>query len=366
MKILYFFAQYEGAMYHWQDTHIIDELNHHGIDVELFNPLFYESIDQANETARRTIDTKSFDLFMTCNDDSICYSSTVDYIRQKGIPCLLINFDNKMQPRKDLAFSEHFDLLMLLNVDDNPVYKKLKCPYFFAPYAANPFFFKDLRDNAHNGICFVGTPYGTRCKPINTILAAGLPFDLYANQKNIEEQRKIAIGMSFHQQLSAFGEMIDSSSGRKVIASALISKIKKPEVLDSCSKYLSIHDAVSLDEMNTLYSNYSLSLSMPEARNTGILKRPVDIVRLRNFEIPMCAGLQITRYYYELSQYFEENKEILFYRTDEELVDKVRFYTDSKHQSEVDEMKKNARRRAESEHTWFRRFLTAFEKLGLT
>ena len=92
--------------------------------------------------------------------------------------------------------------------------------------------------------------------------------------------------------------------------------MKPIERLDVSSEYLVVHSGVQHREMNEIYSKYSLALSMPEARNTGVLKKPINVVRLRNFEIPMCAGLQITRYYEELAELFESEKEIVFYRAE--------------------------------------------------
>lgn len=79
----------------------------------------------------------------------------------------------------------------------------------------------------------------------------------------------------------------------------------------------------------------------------------------------MCGGLQFASYNEELASYFEEDKEIVLYRSKEEMLDKAKFYLDSSHSNQVMNMKVAARKRAENEHTWNIRFTKVFENLGL-
>lgn len=78
------------------------------------------------------------------------------------------------------------------------------------------------------------------------------------------------------------------------------------------------------------YSNYALALNVTELRNTYLLKNPIYKLHLRTFEIPMCGGIEFTTYNDELASYFEEGKEIVFYKSKEEMIDKVRFYLSEK------------------------------------
>ena len=79
----------------------------------------------------------------------------------------------------------------------------------------------------------------------------------------------------------------------------------------------------------------------------------------------MSGGIQICKYNPELAEYFEEDKEIVFYRDNEELVDKARYYSLEASESAIRKMKEAARRRAEKEHSWWNRFSLAFDKLGI-
>ena len=125
------------------------------------------------------------------------------------------------------------------------------------------------------------------------------------------------------------------------------------------------YDSVDLRTTNDIYSSHALSLSISCARNTGVLKNPIDIVHLRNFEIPMCGGIQFCKYFPELAEQFDEDKEIIFYRSTDEMIEKARYYLKQSNQSILCQIGDNARRRAENDHTWFRRFSMAFDFLGI-
>lgn len=368
MDIIYFYRKEESSMYLWQMHHIVDELAHHNINIHIFNIFDFKTLEEANENIVKQVAARKYDLFMTDQNKNTLFLETVIKLRELSIPRLLIHFDNLMEPKRHIGYAQYFDAVMLLNQDNDFDYKeKYKTKCIMTSYAANPFYFRDLRNKNfhHDGICFVGTPYGTRCIPINKILNANLKFDLFANPNNVSASLSIGKGMTFSNKIHTAFEQLETKPGRKVVLGALKCKIKPIERLDSSNEFLNLYDAVDLPKMNKIYSNYSLSLSMPEARNTGVLKKPINIVHLRNFEIPMCTGLQITKYFSELANYFEEGKEILFYESDEELIDKVRYYTDPKHQKEVDLIKSNARYRSENEHSWYKRFMTVFEILGI-
>ena len=79
----------------------------------------------------------------------------------------------------------------------------------------------------------------------------------------------------------------------------------------------------------------------------------------------MSGGLQITGYTEELAVYFEDNKEIILCKDDEEFRDKAMFYLDPHNDRLRKEMKIAARARAEKEHTWMNRFQKVFNEFDL-
>jgi len=234
----------------------------------------------------------------------------------------------------------------------------------FNPYAANPYFFKPQYEYEIEKITFIGTPYGSRVNMLNLLTENQINVCLYAtlssgSQNGNKSKKRILDYLKPGYNLMKF------NIGRKVILGAMMQKLFISDKLDIGNVHLKIKPSAKLDELSTLYSNYALSLSSTAARNTAVLKKPINIVNLRSFEIPMCGGLQICSYFDELAEYFEEDKEIVFYRSKEEFIEKVKFYLKPENKNIRMKIKQAARKRAENEHTWFCRFKKVFDYFEL-
>ena len=74
---------------------------------------------------------------------------------------------------------------------------------------------------------------------------------------------------------------------------------------------------------------------------------------------------KIQLYCEESPAHFEEDLEILYYGSDEELVDKARHYVSNSSGADRARIRDAARARARSEHTWTHRFRSICDRLGL-
>ena len=90
---------------------------------------------------------------------------------------------------------------------------------------------------------------------------------------------------------------------------------------------------------------------------------PNSHLRLRDFEAPMCGALYATGYTDELADYFEPDKEVLVYRDQHELLDKVRYYL--AHPDEAEKVRRAGHARAMRDHTYHCRFQKLFREIGL-
>lgn len=369
MKILYFFAELDTPMYQWQRTHIIDELSHHSIEIVTFNPLCYESVGKANEEVIREVKKGGYDLFLS----SICYHkflyvNTLTEIKRIGIPTLVIIWDNLMVPYIDKVLAPHFDLVWLTSKETERLYEKWGVKYFFAPYAANPFTFVYKESTLKRSACFIGNPHGSRSIMINTLTSNKLPVELYYGGNRKKEGAGLAIHTLYNTVVPSTKETlinrIKFAEGRKLMWGSIINKIKGATSIQE-NNYLIRHDGLLHSDMVKTYSSSVLSLAATSAGHTDVLKKPLPIINLRNFEIPMCGGIEICKYNEELASYFDDGKEIIFYHTEDELVDKSRYYIEKATDKEVYSIKRAARDRSKAEHTWMNRFEIAFNKLGL-
>ena len=349
----------------WQRYHIFDDLERHGCEINVFNPLHYTSIECANEKLLVHLRDQNYDLFMTPHGSSDLYIDSLLWIKKIGIPTLLICFDNLIVPFSHRDVCKHFDLVWLTSQETEPMFIRWGAHVVVNPYAANPHYFKPQYENEIEKIAFIGTPYGSRANMLNLLVENKIRVSLHAAVSSNNQGTNISNKQPIWEYLYPGYNLIKFKIGRKIIFGAMKQKALGSAELNTENEYLEMNPPVDLPGLSALYSNYALSLASTAARNTGVLKRPVNIVNLRSFEIPMCGGLQICSYFSELASYFEENKEIIFYRTNEELVEKSKFYLKPENERIRLNMKMAARKRAENEHTWFCRFKKVFDYFGL-
>lgn len=83
----------------------------------------------------------------------------------------------------------------------------------------------------------------------------------------------------------------------------------------------------------------------------------------RDFDIPCSGNLYLTSFNPELAVYFQVGKEILCYRTAEELIEMIRYYL--VRPDEAAEIAAAGRKRCLSEHTWYHRYEAICRTLGV-
>lgn len=372
MKILYYYPEIQTPMGQWQRIHIFEELARYNIEFHVHNPLLYHSIDEATSSLVKKIKEGKYDLLFTnlCNEHHIL-TETVCEIKSFGIPTLSFRADNLSVPYNDRILAKQFDLVWLTAKETQYLYDKWGVNTMFAPYAANPYMFHYVQPPKYNhSICFIGSPYGSRTRMMNLLLENGVDLTLFYGKPKNAKAKTEGIHQPFLQQLytpdrlQSFYNRIRFHEGRKLMWGTFVNKLSgKRDILDN--GHLFRKYSVEWDEMCVKYSEFALALASTSAVHTDILKNPVKVINLRNFEIPMSGGIEICRYNAELADYFEDGKEILLYKDNAELIDKAKYYTERASDKELLSIKQAARRRSVNEHTWMNRFKVAFDKLGL-
>lgn len=357
-------------MFQWQRFHFIDELERYGCHFEMFNPLIYDNLDEANEKLIERIKEKHYDLFFTnlCNEKHL-YVDTLKEIKKLGIPSVSFRSDNLIIPFNDKSLAPYFDIVWITSEETTPLYEKWGGSVYFAPYAANPFIYKQTGGSMVRKACFIGSPYGSRSIAINTISSAQVSIDLFCgkNEESANEHNNGVFAKYTLTQLTGkeiFKGRLSYPEGRKLLVGAVLNRLFGQINIEN-NEYATIKPSLSFEDMIRTYSSYALSLAYTSSEQTDVMRSPLKIIDLRNFEIPMCGGLEICRYNKELASYYEEGKEIVFYHTKEELQDKVKYYTEKAAETEIQGMKMAARKRAAQEHTWMVRFSGLFDKLSL-
>lgn len=370
MKILYFYQELPTPMFQWHRIHFIDELSHYNIEFDTFNPLVFSSVEEANEKLIKKAKDGKYDLFFsnTCYYKML-FVETLEEMKKLGIPTLTISWDNISVPYMDKKLAPYFDLVWLTASDNIMKYKKWGINVCFAPYAANPYTFVYNKQELNRHVCFIGNPHGSRSHMINKLTQNGVQVDCYyGKDKNRRNDDAPSIDTYYNiiipSAKSVIYRRLFSPEGRKILWGSIVNKYKGETSIE-INDFLHKEYSVSHNDMISIYSKSTLSLASTSVGHTDILNKPLQWVFLRNFEIPMCGGIEICKYSQEIASYFEDKKEIVLYNDDEELLDLAKYYTCKASDNEIFEMKKAARLRSEKEHTWFCRFKQAFDILGI-
>ena len=369
MKLLYYFPERNVIMHKWQRYHFLNELEHHNVNVDIFNPLTFSSIEEANVAVCQQASSGQYDLFLTnfCNPEMV-YPETLIRMKEMGIPTLSYRGDNLVMPYNDKVLAKYFDLVWLTAKETQYLYDKWGAKTIFAPYAANPFVFQYIESAPlERSICFVGRPYGSRSIMLNALTDNQISTNLFYGNVALPaefETEDIRIGIVGFNPIKTIINRFRFTQGRKLIMGSIKNRLAGQTAIKE-SPFVIKHDGVLPNKISGLYSKFALSVASTSAGHTDSLKKPLKIINLRNFEIPMSGGIEICRYNQELAAYYEEEKEIVFYRSNEEFIDKAKYYTQKASDSEIVSIRRAARERSVKEHTWFHRFKKCFDELGL-
>ena len=362
MKILYYFRDYGTVMFKWQREHIADELQHNGHSFEIINPLDYRDTEEANRAIKEKIVSEKYTLFMTCLNEELLFIDTLDFIKRNGIPTLLFCPDNLLAPFNHEKISKHFDLIWLTSKETEYLFKEWGCNTVFLPYAANPYLLKpDYSMGEILSLGFIGTPHGSRMDYINYLVDNKIPVTVHTKTENTSQQ---LISATAQEYMKACASYMRYPIGRKILIASILDKFKKRE-LHLNSEYLMVKSQIEFTSIAKYSCSYAMMLSFSDAKSTGILKNPVPIINLRHFELPMSGALQFTTYNEEIASYFEDGKEIILCKSRDEYIEKARYYLSEARQKDRMAMKIAARKRAENEHTWMKRFSIVFDLMGI-
>jgi spore maturation protein CgeB len=113
---------------------------------------------------------------------------------------------------------------------------------------------------------------------------------------------------------------------------------------------------------NRIFSRAVVTIGINDQFNALSEPSLVIYAKLRNFEATMAGACFLTEVTPELPALFEENREVMFYRSAEELADKAKFLL--AHPFARERMRKSCAKRAMEEHDWVHRFARAFHALG--
>ena len=314
------------------------------------------------DTFRREHAKKAFALFFAYLMDGMVELAAIDEIRKTGVPTCNFSCNNTHQFYLVDELSPHFDYNLHSEKDARDKFLAIRANPMWWPMASNPKYFKPVDVPRTIQASFVGANYALRARYIAHLLENGIDTHAYGPGWVGGAQtrwRSLAKRYLFlWQALSTIDPQTQSA------ASAQLADHDYRCCL-SARFPANMHPPVTDDELIALYSRSHVSLGFLEVYDRHDPNRPViRHLHLREFEAPMSGALYCTGYMTELAEMFEPDKEVLVYRNQHELLDKMRFYL--AHPDQAAMIRQAGRKRALAEHTYHDRFRKLFKILGLS
>ncbi len=204
-------------------------------------------------------------------------------------------------------------------------YRRIGANPLHCQEAANPTLYHPIDVPLAYDVTFVGQRYGDRPDHIKALLSAGIDI--------------------------------------RVFGPRWLDPPRQPRPMDDAVRAVA-SAPVDDDELVRMYSRSKISLGFTAvARIPADGSPPIRQVRLRDFEATMSGAFYLVEQFDEILESFEPDKEIVTFRSMDELVDKSRFYL--AHDDARERIRLAGMRRARAEHTWHQRFRAAFAAMGM-
>ena len=313
------------------------------------------------ETFKKEHAVKPFHLFFAYLMDGMIDPAVIDEIRHLGVITCNFSCNNAHQFYLVDEISPHFDFNLHTEKDARPKFLTIGANPLWWPMASNPKYFHPEQVSRTVPVSFVGENYALRAKYIGYLLENGVKVHAFGPRWQYGTSSR---WRSWAKRLKyLLLSSLSSSPLAQMRASAnLADHDYRCYIADRFPE--NVHPPISDEELITLYSRSQVSLGFLEVylhHDAG--QAVVRHLHLREFEAPMSGALYCTGYSDELCEFFNPETEILTYRNQFELLDKVTYYL--AHPQQAEQIRQAGHQRAVRDHTYQRRFEQLFQALEL-
>lgn len=313
-------------------------------------------------TLREAHQVRPIDLFFCYAIDGMFPPEVVDEVRALGIITCNFSCNNTHQFSLTRNLAPHFDFNLHSERDAAEKFIAIGAIPMWWPMASNPKYFHPVQTPKDIDVSFVGASYALRARYIAGLRQRGV--DVHASGPGWRFGARSKWRAHVLRLILLRRAILARSMTDKRLASARLAELDYQRWLGNTFP-ANLHDPISDDDLVAMYSRSRVSLGFLEVFDghdpMGELRRHVH---LREFEAPMCGALYLTGHCEELETFFEPDREVLVYRSSEELADKVTFYLG--HPEACEQIRLAGRRRALADHTYHKRYRSLLEALGLS
>jgi spore maturation protein CgeB len=230
----------------------------------------------------------------------------------------------------------------IITTDSDAVSKYFSIGYknvILSQWACNHFHYKKLNKEPIYDVSFVGQAYGDRRDIIAAIEESGISV--------------ITRGQGWDDGRVSQEEMIDIFNCSKINLNLANASVK------SVFDWVGPIDRIGLYTPGLRRIWRKVRLSQPFARKAQTISQ----IKGRNFEVPGCGGFLLTDYVSSLNKYYAPNKDIVCYRSLDELIEKIHYYLVNDQLRE--KIAVSGWQKTLENHTYVHRFVDIFNIVGL-
>jgi len=308
---------------------------------------------------------KPFDFFLSYLTDLDVETSVIDEIKRCGVPTANFSCNNTHQFYLTKIIAPHFEYNLHSEKDASEKFRMIGANPVWFPMAANPKYYHTINVEKDIDVSFIGANYARRPYYIWHLLENDINVHCYGPKWLVNKPYPFArnIAKEFIRNWYAFNAFFSLSAENRSHYSSNVAHYDFQKRLRIKYKK-NMHYPISDDEMIKIYNRSKIVLGFLEVfDNHDASMITKQHLHLREFEVPMCGALHFTNYSEELSEFYESDKEIVIYRNEHELLDKVRYYLS--HPNEALRIREAGYKRAFNCHTYQKRYQELFNCIGL-
>lgn len=306
---------------------------------------------------------KNFDFFLSYFQDKHIFPSVVDQIKKSGVPTANFSCNNTHQFYLTKDIAAHYDFNLHSEKSAGEKFKEIGANPVWFQMAANPKYYHPIKCEKEYDVSFVGGNYAKRSYYIWHLLNNDVKVDCFGPNWLVKKPmplirhgvREFRRNLDVIKTLFAFSTETRNKYSSKITLYDFNKRLR--------NKYKkNLHYPISDDAMLKLYSQSKISLGFLEVfENHDSSSIAKQHLHLREFEAPMCGALYFTNYCDELTEFYEPDKEVVVYRNEHELLDKVKYYLS--HPGEAQVVRQAGYKKALYCHTYQRRFADLFDSI---
>ena len=339
--------------------------------------------DEILDEVRKAHRDKPIGLFLSYFYNAHFDPAGFDVLRQLGIPSINFYCNSIYQFEAVRAVSAKVDFAWHAEKDAHGLYLAAGANPVWVQMGADPAVYHPLRDSVRQAkSCFVGQNYADRSRWMAALIKANIPVSIYGPRWGAEAETRIDAVPAFKAPVAYLGRNTMPAGSIGSYALTIAKNIREQGLLKGMARSLAqkryrdesatllplfrslARGGIPFEKIADVFGGHEVILNFSNVWGDGYPGSPlIAHVRLRDFEAPMCRSCYITGYTEEITEFYEPDREILIYHSEDELVDKVRYYLS--HPAAAEAVREAGYRRASRDHTWVRRFEQLFSKTGI-